>query len=1255
LDYPLENLGPERFQHFCQALLVTEFPRLQCFPVGQPDGGRDAVSYRVTDESGRFLVFQVKYARKPLTERDAHNWLLETIAGELPKITELRLRGATEYILLTNVAGTSHLDVGSIDRLNQLLAEKTGLPSQCWWRDDLNRRLDNAWALKWVYPELMTGPDLIRALIESGSAEITQRRAGAIKAFIRDQHDADEDVRFKQVDLHNKLLDLFIDVPVSIQDRLSAAAQIASFHSLRVQVESAEGLLSPSVEASQSFWNQHRANNLGAAKLLLNPSTKLHLPRIVIEGAPGQGKSTITQYICQIHRKQLLRQRQLILEAESEHQQAVMLPIRIDLRDLATWFSKRNPFSISNPNEIPDGWHRSLEAFLAALVRDSSGGFTFSVDDLSAVFRQSSVLLVFDGLDEVADILKRSEIVDEITRGVQRLEENTASMQVVITSRPAAFANSPGMPSSKYTYLQLESLNKKSIIEYANKWLKVKDLDSRQQNEFRRILNLKLDQPHLRDLARNPMQLAILLSLILTRGPSLPDKRTALYVYYIDLFFSREAEKSIVVRDYRQLLIDFHGYLGWLLHCEAELGETRPSITRDRLEDELTQYLAREGHDSSLAKTLLEGMIERVVAIVSRIEGTYEFEVQPLREFFAAYHLYDTAPPSSTGRESAGSKPDRFDALARNFYWLNVIRFFAGFYSKGELPSLIQRLEALTEADGFDHIGHPSLLTLTLLSDWVFNQNPRSVREAITLITSLSRLRYLTASRRDGSHNGFAIFKLPPKCGREELVRFCIDILSEERRLDFTEEIIGILRANNEEDDIRPIWRAQAEIFSDRDAKRRWIMIGFRLGLFTSMTYSAVETILDFEPLQTFIPFLFSNARFDFLCANDDRISVTVDYILGGSATGILGLEPLHEFVKLGRSIDLHILSFCFQNKSPASVRSLLSSIFDLGAGIDTAPPPQNDIVKKCQALREAAEQELELSCLEWATSLKPWETICELGRSLFGERLAFLQMANIAAGLHSITEQCADARDLFDQSLSLCRRIRYARLRSGQPKWWKRKMALARTELDLMMVLTVLLSWASDKAILALVTEIDSCLNRLSLGAWEFVFNNSRHVFSRETDAHVGSLNLQLAPTLISQRTASILVVRSSPVERAEFFRSHFGVAEGKEGIALEFVLEGALDLYSLNAECWAPNLSLIRSVYACGFTTQPLEAIKRPIVGSVNAHPNIANEILRDAISYPGFLVSLAEESRRASVARKSSSVSKTSQKDGWFALIE
>jgi hypothetical protein len=78
----------------------------------------------------------------------------------------------------------------------------------------VNRRLDDAWNIKWVYPQLMTGPDLIRAVLEGAGGEDRARRESAVRAFIASQYHMDREVRFRQIELQNRLLDLFVDVPV---------------------------------------------------------------------------------------------------------------------------------------------------------------------------------------------------------------------------------------------------------------------------------------------------------------------------------------------------------------------------------------------------------------------------------------------------------------------------------------------------------------------------------------------------------------------------------------------------------------------------------------------------------------------------------------------------------------------------------------------------------------------------------------------------------------------------------------------------------------------------------------------------------------------------------------------------------------------------------------------------------------------------------------------------------------------------------
>jgi hypothetical protein len=75
MSYPLESLGSDRFQRLCQALLVREYPDVKCFPIGQADGGRDAVAPSA-DAAGAFVVFQVKFTSAALAITDPHKWAL---------------------------------------------------------------------------------------------------------------------------------------------------------------------------------------------------------------------------------------------------------------------------------------------------------------------------------------------------------------------------------------------------------------------------------------------------------------------------------------------------------------------------------------------------------------------------------------------------------------------------------------------------------------------------------------------------------------------------------------------------------------------------------------------------------------------------------------------------------------------------------------------------------------------------------------------------------------------------------------------------------------------------------------------------------------------------------------------------------------------------------------------------------------------------------------------------------------------------
>ena len=456
-SYQYEQLNDESFQKLSQSLLLKAFPDLQSFPVGQPDGGRDAIVrfYDSGPDPTGFILFQVKFARRELSPSDARNWLLQTLRDELPRVQKQIGEGAKRFVLVTNVSGTAHSESGSIDKLQELLEEHIPIPAQAWWRDDLDRRLDDAWDLKFVYPALFSGTDFLRLVVEASPNEDRERRRIAIAAFLSNQFDADIEVKFKQAELESNIFDLFTDVPLVPRypawKRQRSVERLAAAY--RRAATSASGEVDPlrfhqwleiarGGESGLGVYRPSEETWLGTASLLLDSDFQQAEPLVILEGAPGQGKSTIAQYVCQVHRMRLLDRQWGSNAAPNHFDSSLRLPFKVELRDFANWLHGGNPFGGLSGTDSPDTSARSLEGFLAAIVRHSSGGSDFVVSDLQSILSSSPALVVLDGLDEVAEVRQRQRVVEEITSAVSRLTAFAASLQVVVTSRPTSFINS---------------------------------------------------------------------------------------------------------------------------------------------------------------------------------------------------------------------------------------------------------------------------------------------------------------------------------------------------------------------------------------------------------------------------------------------------------------------------------------------------------------------------------------------------------------------------------------------------------------------------------------------------------------------------------------------------------------------------------------------------------------------------------------------------------------------------------------------
>lgn len=1062
MDYNLETLGDERFQKLCQAILAFTYPNVQCTPVNQPDGGRDGFARH---DSG-FIVFQVKYSRDPSSrsERDAIESL---VASEKSKVDALIKRGATSYILLTNIAGTSHLDIGSIDKVQGELTAAFGIPTMCWWRDDIERRIDTIDGLIWRYPELLRGVDLLETLnLRNGATDI-KRAYDVFRSYMDTQLSKDAEVKFQQVQIQNSLLDLFTDTPLALarekQPNPSKNACLIDDY-----------LDLPFGDVLEQQLNPHSSRDvIKAAGWLLKAAPSSGLQRIVLEGAPGQGKSTVTQYICQVNRIRAIASNEYEDKIPANHaDHVVRLPFRVDLRDYSSWIAGFDPFAGSKAVPRPSGAIDALESFIAHQIRSLSGGKNFTADMLDSVIRDSHCLVVLDGFDEVADLSSRQRIIEQTRSFSARIGTTAASVQLIVTSRPNAFILSAGFPEQEWMHLSLRPLHRDQISEYADKWIAAKELSPIKGKEFKDLLGDRVSRPHIRSLAQNPMQLAILLNLISTKGLSLPDKRTALYDSYMDLFFGREAEKDEVVRENRDILMQIHEYVAWLLQVDAERPGGAGSMTQTALEQVVRDFLKLKGHDEDVM-SLFQGAVERVGALVSRVQGMLEFEVQPLREFFAGRYLYVSAPYSTLAVERGGARPRRFAALARRPYWFNVARFYAGCYNSGELASLLTGLEEVYEDSSEAMKSHALQLGLLLLSDWVFAQEPRIVAGVVEFLTRGRNLERVVCNPISWEEQ--RLF-LPIKCGRAELGKAAINavVANDDRRL---ARRIGDTAVIN-----TPFNERYAAYNELGGSASRRLDKAVALGLLREAPRPILDNLFADLGIRAIVEAVAGNRWTDLSPREIGFVLKVSANELGSDSPRYSWTDARNELVLLRAKwfLSPSHLAVLKYNDAPDFRLSQLQGRYAFpsvsAADRETSSAPHlglSDFVAACDAATEADRQ-------AWTQTLAPWSGLVEAGRRTWGETLPFMTLAASAAGIQSKAIRAVEFDDLLSVQMPLAERARHARFRTNNA-WWQHQWSRAQSHEDSLWLTLVTIAWGSGQIIRSFESQLSTVIDSLS------------------------------------------------------------------------------------------------------------------------------------------------------------------------------
>lgn len=701
--YLYERLGDTDFQQLVSALLTIQFPDYRPMALRQADGGIDG---RRNIDPATSLIYQVKWSGNG-TEKDPVSWLDAVVKKELDNLRRLAQEGVRHYVLVTNVASTAKPETGTFDRLDKKLktyAKDLGYEQMtCIWREALNPWVDNAPdSTKWSYADMLAGWDLIRFLVaEQVGATKHQAERKLIRQVAAAQWDDDQRVKFSQSDVdRERVVDLFVDVT-------AARVHSPTTTQLRSRTSSALG---------------------GAASYLLHTPT----PFTLVRGAPGQGKSTLSQYVCQVHRSAFIPESErpsTLLRLENPR-----FPIRLDLSDYALWLAGNDVWDHSDdrkPAKVKarKGEHATIECFLADLMTHESGGITTTATMVQDIFERVPSLVVLDGLDEVGSASIRRRVVSEINAFTSRGKTYTEPIKVVVTTRPSA-GELAEPAQDKFEIITLNQLTNDQRTDYLRKWCDVRGIRSKDGRTLRKSFQEKSREPYIHELAGNPMQLTILLDLLHQQGAATPTQRTDLYDKYVELLLAREANKHPkAVRNHKEELLEIIPFLGWYLHAHTEESQINGRMKIDDLKAAMRHFQRTYGNRESVVDQLFEGASDRLWALTSKVDGTYEFEVLSLREYFAARFLYRNAGEDNADFDSATVLRE----LLRRPYWLNTARFYGG-NAKG---NGVYTLTAGIEQELAQSSSPASYLAAwALLTDGVFLRRPREARKALTALCS---------------------------------------------------------------------------------------------------------------------------------------------------------------------------------------------------------------------------------------------------------------------------------------------------------------------------------------------------------------------------------------------------------------------------------------------------------------------------------------------------------------------------------------
>lgn len=639
-DYRLETLNTRSFQQMVQSLCQAIISQGMKPTNDGPDGGRDAffegpTNYPAGEPNERWngkVVMQCKFRQTPYRDKRDADWFITAFKKEFAEYSKPgSLRQKPDYYLaVTNVSLSDVPQSGGKDRALAAIRESAadlGLKGvDIWSYAEICRYLSQFESIRNAYDLYLSAGEYHAALLRRlKKTEFRQIIPTMLAKQLLREKKAKLSSGGDATGLAPWLSKVFVDLPALIRGGENSHYTSHEFK-----------LVSHLIKEGNH--DLRHGESLIADRDPHSRSSGCYL----LIGGPGHGKSTVGQFLCQLHRAMLLKTAKTNLPQDaleiqndilrkddfSEDLRLNRFPCRLDLSFIAEKLTKDDSTNI-------------VEILRTEI--ETIANFKCESEDIREWLSDFPWLFVLDGLDEVPVSSNRQRVIQAINDLRTELAVIRCDAMILVTTRPHGY--NQDLDQSVFQQIELRPLNRPTAMAYAKQFCKATyehDID-----RSNRLLTKLEDASTAVATAKffsTPLQITILAE-VLDQTNTTPRYRYDLFEQYYSTIYKRECGHgrpfAAFLQFHRTLVNEIHQRIGLILHFRSERdSKTGGELTYGEFSDFVKSLLIQKSDNENTASDLFQhlerAIFERLVLLVGMRERHLAFEHRQFQEFMAA-------------------------------------------------------------------------------------------------------------------------------------------------------------------------------------------------------------------------------------------------------------------------------------------------------------------------------------------------------------------------------------------------------------------------------------------------------------------------------------------------------------------------------------------------------------------------------------------------------------------------------------------